>query len=173
MRQGTSALSMVSKAESYIPRSCEMKDEPEFTSLQGNLALIRVRSSRCPFHLRKQTHGRSHIPIAERHLLLWCLWNFGIPLELKRRIQLSSQDDLGYTELSSRCCAELVLLLDFGLCTQGICGVAERKTSHLSCLMGNEGWLWSQCSGIRPPLGFFWGTLSYFCCCGDLMVSLD
>ena len=132
MRQGTSALSMVSKAESYIPRSCEMKDEPAFTSLQGNLALIQVRPSRCPFHLRKQTHGRSHIPIAERHLLLWCLWNLDIPLELKRRIQLSSRDDLGYTELSSRCCAELVLLLDFELCTQGIGGVAERKTSHLS-----------------------------------------
>ena len=124
MRQGTSALSMVSKGDSYIPRSCGKKDEPAFKSLQGNMALIQVRASRCPFHLWQQTQGRSHIPIAERYLPLWCLWNAGIPVELKPKIQLSSRDDLGYTELSSRCCGELVLLRDLGLCTQGICGVA-------------------------------------------------
>ena len=123
MRQGTSALSMVSKADSYIPRSCEEKDEPAFKSLKGNLALIRVRASRCPLHLRQQTQSPSHIPIAEKHLLLCCLWKVGITLESKPGIQLSSRDDLGYTELSSRCYAELGVPLDLGLCTRGISGV--------------------------------------------------
>ena len=40
MRQGAPAFSMVSTGDSDIPSSCEMKDEPAFKSLQGNLAFF-------------------------------------------------------------------------------------------------------------------------------------
>ena len=65
MRQGARAFSRVSTGDSDIPSSWEMQDEPAFKSLQGNPALCRVRESQCPFHLRLQTQGPSHIPIAE------------------------------------------------------------------------------------------------------------
>ena len=145
MRQGTSAFSMVSTGDFYIPSSCEMKDKPAFKSLHGNLAFFQVRAFRCPFHLRQHTQGPSHIPIAERILFLRFLWKVGIPIDLKPGNQLSSQDDLWYTELSSSCCAELGVPLDLGWGSQGISGIAQRKSSHLSCLMGNTGWHWSQC----------------------------
>ena len=51
MSRGTRAFSSVYGGDSDIPSSCEMKDEPAFKSLQGNLALFRVRASRCPFKL--------------------------------------------------------------------------------------------------------------------------
>ena len=78
------AFSRVSTGNSDIPSSWEMKDKPAFKSLQGNLASFRVRASRCPFHLRQQTQGPSHIPIAERSLLLRCEWKVGIPLKVKQ-----------------------------------------------------------------------------------------
>ena len=65
MRWGHRPLSRVSAEDSDIPSSCEMKDESAFKALQGHLAFFRVRASRCPFHLRQQTQGPSHIPIAE------------------------------------------------------------------------------------------------------------
>ena len=65
MRRGTRAFSRVSTGYSDIPSSCEMKDEPAFKPLQENLASFWVRVSRCPFHLRQQIQGPSHIPIAE------------------------------------------------------------------------------------------------------------
>ena len=74
--------------------------------------------------IEQQTQGSSHITIAERSLLLRCLWKVGIPLESKPGKQLSSRDDLGYTELSLSCCAELGVPLDLGRCSQGISGVA-------------------------------------------------
>ena len=40
MRRGTMAFSTVSTGESDIPSSCEMKHEPEFKTLQGNLAFF-------------------------------------------------------------------------------------------------------------------------------------
>ena len=80
MRQGTRASSSVSTGDSDIPSSFEMKDNPEFKWVCGNPALIRVRASQCPFQLRQQTQDPSHIPIAERSLLLRCLWKGGIPL---------------------------------------------------------------------------------------------
>ena len=58
------AFSRVSTGDSDIPSSCEMKDEPAFKALQGNLSFFPVRASRCPFHLRQQTPCPSHIPIA-------------------------------------------------------------------------------------------------------------
>ena len=143
MSRGTRSLSRVSTGDSDIPSSCEMKDQPAFKPLQHNLAFFRVRASQCSFHLRKQTQGPSHISIAERSLHLRCLWKVGIPLESKPGNQLSSRDDLGYMELSSSCCAEIGVPLDMGRCSRGIFGVADRKSTHLSCLMGNAGCLWS------------------------------
>ena len=99
MRRGTRAFSWVSSGDSDIPSSCEMKDDPAFKSLHGNPALFRVRASRCPFHLRQQTQGPFHIPVAERKLLLSCLWKARIPLEWKPRNQPSSRVDLGYEAL--------------------------------------------------------------------------
>ena len=100
------------------------KVEPAFNSLQGNLAFIRVRASRCPFHLRHQSQHPSHIPITERSLLLRCFCKVGIPLQSKPGNQLSSQDDLWYPEMFSSCCAELGVPLDLGRCSRGISGVA-------------------------------------------------
>ena len=90
MRQGPRAFSRVSTGDSDIPSSCEMKDEPAFKPLQGNPAFFRVRASRCPFHLKQQTQGPSHILIAEGSLLLRCLWKVSIPLQSKAGNQLSS-----------------------------------------------------------------------------------
>ena len=124
MWQGTRAFCRVSTRDSNILSSCEMKDEPAFKSLQGNQALFRVRASRCPLHLRQQIQGPSHIHIAERSLLLNCLWQVGIPLDSKPGNQLSSLNDLWYMELSLTCCAELGVPLDLGRCSWGISGVA-------------------------------------------------
>ena len=90
LRQGPRTFSGVSTGDSDIPSSSDMIDEPAFKPLQGNLAFFRVRASRCPFHLRQQTQGPSHIPIAERSLLLRCLCKVGIPLESNPGNQLSS-----------------------------------------------------------------------------------
>ena len=105
-------LSRVSTGDSDIPSCCERKHRLEFESLQGNQSLLQVRGTWCPFHLRQQTQGPSHIPIGERSLLLRCLWKVGIPLESKPGNQLSSRDDLGYTELFSSFCADLGVHLD-------------------------------------------------------------
>ena len=99
MRWGTRAFSRVSTGDSDIPSSWEIQDEFAFKSLQGNLTVCRVTTSRCPFHFRPQTQVPSHIPIAERSLLLRCLWKVGIPLESKPGNQLSSRVDLDYNEL--------------------------------------------------------------------------
>ena len=120
MWRGPRAFSRVSTGDSDILSSCEMKDEPVFKQLQGNPAFFRVRASRCPFHLRQQPQGPSHIPIAVRSLLLQWLWKIGLPLESKPGNQLSSRDDLGYMTLSSSCCAELGLPLDLGWGSRGI-----------------------------------------------------
>ena len=124
MRRGPRAFSRVSTGDSDIPSSCEVQDEPAFKPLQENPAFFGVRASQCPFHLRQQTQGLSHIPIAERSLLLRCLWKVDIPLELKPGNQLSTRDDLGHTELSLSCRAELGVPLDVGRCSQGLSGVA-------------------------------------------------
>ena len=113
MRQGPRAVSRVSTGDSDSPLSCEIKDKPSFKSLQGNQAFFRVRASRCPLHLRQQTQGLMHIPIAERSFLLRCLWKVGIPVVSKSDSQLSFREVLGYTELSSSCCAEFGVPLDF------------------------------------------------------------
>ena len=58
-----------------------MEDEPAFKPLQGNPTFFRVRASQYPLYLRQQTHGPSHIPIAEGRVLLMCLWKFGLLIQ--------------------------------------------------------------------------------------------
>ena len=124
MRQKPMAFSRVSTGDSDMPSSCDMKDTPEFKPLQRNAACFRVRESWCPFHLRQQTQGPSHILIAEGSLLLRCLWKVGIPLQLKPGNQLSSRDDLGFMELSLSCCAQIGVPLDLKPVSQAISGDA-------------------------------------------------
>ena len=64
--QGPMAFSKDSTQDSDLPILCDIKDEPVFKSLQGNPAFFRVRASRCPFLLRQQPPGATHIPIGER-----------------------------------------------------------------------------------------------------------
>ena len=113
MMRAPRAFSRVSTGDSGIPSSFETKDKPAFKPLQENPAFFRVRASLCPFSLRQQTQGPFHITIAERSLLLRCLWKVGIHLESKPGNQLSSRDDSGCMELSSSCCAELGVSLEF------------------------------------------------------------
>ena len=70
MSLGLRAFSRDCTENSDIPLSCELKDEPAFTPLQGNSTFFRVRESRYPLHVRQQIQGTSHIPIAEGRLLL-------------------------------------------------------------------------------------------------------
>ena len=133
MRWGPRAFSRVSTGDSDIPSFCEMKNEPAFKPLQGTSTFFQVRASRCPFHLRQQTQGPSHIPIAEGSVLLRCLWKVGITLQLKPGNQLSSQDNLGYTELSSSCCAETGVPLYLRRVSQE--SLELPKGSQASCLV--------------------------------------
>ena len=79
-RQRPRSFSRVSTEDSDIPSFCEMKDEPAFKPLQGNLAFFWGRASWGPFHLRQKTQSPSHIPIAEWRLLLRCLRKVGLPI---------------------------------------------------------------------------------------------
>ena len=88
IRRAPRAFSRVSTGDSDIHSSCDMKDETVFKPLKGNTAFFRVRASRCPFHLRQQTQGPSHIPIAEGSLLLRCLWK--VDLHFSRSQGISS-----------------------------------------------------------------------------------
>ena len=136
MRRGNRFFSRVSTGHSDIPSSCEMKDEPAFKPVQGNPAFFLVRASRYPLHLRQQTQGPSHIPITERRLLLRCLWKVGLPLQRNPGNQLSSRDSMVCMKLSSSSCAEIGVPIDLRRVSQGISGVAQRKSSHLSCMTG-------------------------------------
>ena len=98
MRQGTRSFSRVSTGDSHNPSSCEMQEVCAFKSLQGIPDLFRFRASRCPFHLRPQTQGTSHIHIADEKYPLEMLLESWYPLESKPGNQLSSQVDLGCTE---------------------------------------------------------------------------
>ena len=124
MRRGSMAFSRVSTWHSDISSSYKMKDEPALKILQGNPVFLRVRASQCPFHVRQQTQGLSHIPIAESSLLLRCFWKLGLPLHSEPGNQLSSVDAMCCMELYSSCCAEIGVPLDLRRGSQGISGVA-------------------------------------------------
>ena len=110
MSRGPMSFSTVSSGDSGIPSSCEMKDEPAFKTLQGNPTFFQVMASLGPLHLRQQTPGPSHRPVAERRLLLRGLWKVGIPLQSKPGNQLSSQYNFYYMEISGVPLLNLVLL---------------------------------------------------------------
>ena len=59
---------------------------------------------------------------------------------------------MGCMELSLGSCAEIGVPIDLRRVSQGISLVAQRKSSHLSCMMGNGGLLCTQCRGIGPHL---------------------
>ena len=120
MRRGTRVFSMVSTGDSDILSSCEMKEEPAFKPLQGNPTFFLVKASWYPLHLRQQTQGPSHIPIAEGRLLLRCLWKVGMPLQWNPGNQLSSRDDIGCMELSLISWAEICVPTDLRRVSQGI-----------------------------------------------------
>ena len=124
VESGNKKFSRCSTGDSDFPSSCDMKDDPAFKPQQVNLNFFRVRTSRCPFHLRQQTQVSSHITIAKGILLFRCLWKVGFPLQSKPGNQLSTRDDMGCTELSSSCCAESGVPLDLGWMSQGISGVS-------------------------------------------------
>ena len=110
MRQGPRAFSRFSTSDSYIHISCEEKDERAFEPMQCNSAFFRVSISHFLFRIRKHTLGPTHIPIAERILLLRCLWEVGIPLVSKPDNQLSFRAVLGYKELPRIAVLNLVFL---------------------------------------------------------------
>ena len=112
MRGETRAFSRVSRGDTHVPSFCDIKDESAFKPLQGNPAFFLGRESRCPFHLRQQIQSPTHIFIAEGSLLFRCLRKVGLPLQSKPGNQLSSRDHIGYTEVSSGCCAEIGVPLD-------------------------------------------------------------
>ena len=134
MRLGPRAFSRHCTEYSDIPLSCEMKDQPAFKPLQGNPIFFRVRTSQYPLHLRQKTQNQSQINIAEGRLLLMCLRNVGIHLQKNPWNHLSSRDK-GCMELSSSSCAEIGVPIDLRWVSQGISGVAQSKSSHLSCMM--------------------------------------
>ena len=101
-----------------------MEDEPAFTPLQGIPTFFRVRASRYPLYLRKQTQGPSLIPIAEGRVLLSCLWKVGLPRQQNPGNPLSSRDDMASIELALSSCAEIGVPLDFRRLSQGIAVVA-------------------------------------------------
>ena len=80
MRRGTRVSSTISTQDSDLPSFGQMKDEPAFKPLQGNLTLFLVRESRYPLHFRQKIQGPSHIPIAEGRLLLRCLFKVVLPV---------------------------------------------------------------------------------------------
>ena len=118
MRRKPMAFSRVSTGDSVMSSSCEVKDEPEFKPLQGNLAFFWVRASWGPFDLRQKTQGPSHIPTAEGKLLLRYLWKPGTPLQSKTGNQLSFWDGMGCMELFSSCCTEINSHMDLRLVSQ-------------------------------------------------------
>ena len=131
MRHRTLAFSRVPTGDSDIPSSCEMKHEPEFKPLLGNLAFFCVRASRGPLHLKEETQDPSHIPIAEGKLHLRCLWKVGSNLQSKTGNQLSTWDDMGCMELSSSCCTDINIHIDLRRVSQGMSVDSSRKSSHL------------------------------------------
>ena len=80
---------------------------------------------------------------------------------------------MGCMELSSSSCAEIGVPLNWRRVSLGISVVAERKSSHLLCMMGNRELFWSQCRGTGLNLELIWATLRYFHSCGDINVLLD
>ena len=66
MRRRTMAFSRVSTGDSDIPSSCQMKQEPDYKTLQGNPTFFWVRVSRGPFHWdRKHRFSLTYLLMSE------------------------------------------------------------------------------------------------------------
>ena len=143
-RRRPTAFSRVSTGDSDIPSSCDMKHEPKIKPLQGNPAFFYVRVSRGPFYSREETQGPSHITIAEGKLHLRCWWKVGSNRQSKTGNQLSTWDNMGCMELSSRSCTDINIHIDLRHVSQGISVDSSRKSSHLYCMLWNTGKLRSK-----------------------------
>ena len=79
--------------------------------------------------------GPSHIPIAEGSLLFRCLFKVGLPLHLKPGNQFSSRDDMGCTEVSSCCCAEMGVPVDLAdyIRESLVLPKGRQATCHVCC----------------------------------------
>ena len=64
-------------------------------------------------------------------------------------------------ELSSSSGAVIGVPIDLRQVSQGISEVAQRKSIHMSCMMGKGVWLGSQCRGIVHHFELLWATPSY------------
>ena len=122
MRWKLGAFCRVSKGDSDILSSCDMKDEFAFKTLQGNPTFFRVRASQGQFHLNQKTHGPSHIHISEGKLRLRCLCKVGLYLQSKTGNHLSSPNDMACKEHSSSCFIEIDVPLDMKWLSHGISG---------------------------------------------------
>ena len=147
------AFSRVSRGDSDIPSSCEMKHEPEFKPLQGIPAFFYVRVSRGPFHFREKTQGPSHIPIAEGKLHLRCWWKVGSNLQSKTVNQLSSWDDMGCMELSSSCSTDINIHIDLSRELRESLSIPQ--VSQATCTV---------CCGTRHSYGSNEGEMRFILC---------
>ena len=107
-------------------------------TLQGNLDFYLIRTSRGPFHLKLNTQGPSHIHIPEGKLLLRCWRKVGLPLQSKSGNQLSSADDMGWTDLSSCCFTEIDVPLDWDRCRRE--SLDFRKGCQAPCCIWCRTW---------------------------------
>ena len=69
---------------------------------------------------------------------------------------------MGCVELSSNSYAEIGVPIDLRRVSQGMSGVAQRKPSQLSSMMGNGALLWRKCRVIGHHFKLISATLSYF-----------
>ena len=143
MRWRTMYFIRVSTGDSDIPSSCEMKHEPEFKTLQGNPAFFWLRVSRGPFHLRQETQGPSHIPIAEGKLHLRWWWKVGSNLQSNTGNQLSSWDNMGCMGLSSSCCSDINIHIDLRRVSPGVSVDSSWKSIHLYCMLWKRDSYWA------------------------------
>ena len=84
-----------------------------------------------------------------------------LALQSKPGNQPSSRDNMGCTELSLSCCAEIGVPLDLRRVSRNLWNCLK-EINTLVCMMLNAGWLWSQCMGIKLHLELICGTPSYF-----------
>ena len=83
---------------------------------------FKFRAYRGPFHLNQKTRGPSHIHIPEGKLLLRYLWKDWFPLQSKTWNELSSSDDMWYTDHSLGCFTEIEVPLAVRWVSQGTSG---------------------------------------------------
>ena len=111
--------------------------------------------------LESANAGSSHILIAEGSLLVRWLWNVGLPLQLKKGNLFSSRDDMGCTELSSCCCAEIGVPLDLdGYIKESFMFPKGRQATVVYAV--ESGLTLVPMQGNQASHELIWGTLKYF-----------